>query len=313
VSDGVFIHEALFYRDADEYLAGTLPFIDESLRADEPVLVAVPTASLNLLADALGGSAARVVVHDASEVARNPGRLIPWVYYGFSVANAEVRINIIGEPVWPGRTADEYPACVQHEALCNVIFGGRPSRALCPYDVSKLDPTAVADARTTHPFLVDAAGRRASPRYSDPFEVAAEFNQPLPDLGPPNASLRFDANTVGDVRRVVAQHAAYAGMDPERATALHVAVREVAVNSVAHGGGSGELRVYRTPDTLVCEISDSGWIADPLAGRIPTGKADPQSGLLLVHRLCDLVRTYTSPAGTTTRLYMGLAAAARSR
>ena len=75
--------------------------------------------------------------------------------------------------------------------------------------------------------------------FTDPQVAAAAFNRPLPDLGPPVATLDFDATTLGDVRRAVAQQAAYAGMEPERRTALHDAVAEVAANSVAHGGGRG--------------------------------------------------------------------------
>jgi hypothetical protein len=37
-----FTHPALFYRGADEYLAGTIPFVRTGLAAGEPVAVAVP-------------------------------------------------------------------------------------------------------------------------------------------------------------------------------------------------------------------------------------------------------------------------------
>jgi anti-sigma regulatory factor (Ser/Thr protein kinase) len=307
MSDGTFVHEALFYRGPEEYLAGTVPFIDECLRANQPVLVAVPTANLVLLTDALGSRATRVRLFDACKVGSNPGRIIPWVYHGFAAeADPHVRVNILGEPVFPGRTAEEYPACVQHEAACNLVFAGRPSRALCPYDVSNLDLHMVEDAHATHPLLVQTGSRRTSAEFVDPRAVIEAFNTPLPDLGPPALSLDFDAATIGDVRRAVAQQAAYAGMEAERRTALHDAVAELAANSVEHGGGSGRLTLYRQPDCIVCDISDSGWIADPLAGRIQAAPGESPPGLALVHLLCDLVRTHTTPTGTTTRLYMRL-------
>ena len=164
----------------------------------------------------------------------------------------------------------------------------------------------VEDAHTTHPLVVQIGSRRASAEFEDPRAVIEAFNTPLPNLGPPALSLDFDAATIGDVRRAVAQQAAHAGMEAERRTALHDAVAEVAANSVAHGGGQGRLRLYRQPDGIVCDISDSGWIADPLAGRIQSAPGEPPPGLVLVHLLCDLVRTYTTPSGTTTRLYMRL-------
>ncbi|OXM61064.1 MEDS domain-containing protein, partial [Amycolatopsis vastitatis] len=49
-----FVHPALFYRGADEYLAGTVPFIRSGLAAGEPVAVAVPGPNLALLRAELG-------------------------------------------------------------------------------------------------------------------------------------------------------------------------------------------------------------------------------------------------------------------
>ncbi|MBT2493503.1 MEDS domain-containing protein [Streptomyces sp. ISL-96] len=45
-SDESFVHPALFYRDDDAYLAGTIPFITDGLCAGEPVAVAVPRRGL---------------------------------------------------------------------------------------------------------------------------------------------------------------------------------------------------------------------------------------------------------------------------
>ena len=36
-----FVHEALLYTDEDEFLRGTVPFLEHGLRAGEPMLVAV--------------------------------------------------------------------------------------------------------------------------------------------------------------------------------------------------------------------------------------------------------------------------------
>ncbi len=63
--------------------------------ADEPVLVAVPTANLKLLTDALGGQRRPGCDDaDASEVGRNPGRLIPvGVLRASPEANPDVRVS----------------------------------------------------------------------------------------------------------------------------------------------------------------------------------------------------------------------------
>ncbi|NUP14825.1 MAG: hypothetical protein HOV73_02890, partial [Streptomyces sp.] len=150
--DGGFVHPALFYRGTREYLDGTLRFVREGLALGEPVAVAVPGENLRLVRDGLGGDADGVRLLDMGEVGRNPGRIIPGVLRAFADAQAPGRrVRIVGEPIWAGRSSDEYPACVQHEALINAAFEGRTVTILCPYDVRRLDSRVLADAHATHP------------------------------------------------------------------------------------------------------------------------------------------------------------------
>ena len=185
-----FVHEALFYRDDEQYLAGTVPFVRDGLAAGEPVLVAVPQRGIDLVRRALGGQAERVEFLDLRRAGRNPGRIIPGVLAAFTDnASTTGRVRIIGEPIWPGRTDLEYPACVQHEALINTAFEDRPAWILCPYDTANLAPEAVRDAETTHPVVVEGQRRRQSTGYREPFLIAEEFNRPLPSP-PPDALTR---------------------------------------------------------------------------------------------------------------------------
>jgi anti-sigma regulatory factor (Ser/Thr protein kinase) len=304
---GTFRHEALIYRDSQEYLAGTLPFVRGGLIAGEPVLVAVPGDNLVLLRDALDGNADRVSLLDMTEAGRNPGRIIPAVLHAFVYEHAPSRVRIIGEPIWPGRSDTEYPACVQHEALINDAFDGRPATILCPYDARGLAPEMLADATRTHPIMVDGDDRRSSDGYTDPGLVVAAFNQPLPEPAEPTGTMTFLADDLPGVRHLVGKYAAAAGLDSDRIGDLQLAVNEVATNSVVHAGGPGTLRVWREHAHLVCEIRDSGRLTNRLAGRIPPAPNSEQGrGLLLVNYLCDLVRVHTSPSQTTIRLFMRL-------
>src|SRR5262245_66433911 len=99
---GGFSHPALWYRDRDEYLAGTVPFLRDGLAAGEPVAAAVPTGNLALLRDALGEDADQVLWRDMTEAGRNPGRIIPTVLLAFANDHPGRRVRIIGEPCWPG-------------------------------------------------------------------------------------------------------------------------------------------------------------------------------------------------------------------
>ncbi len=166
-ADEPFLHPALFYRGLDEYLTGTLPFIEEGLAAGEPVAVAVPASRLEPLRAELGEAAARVRFVDMGEASSNPGRIIPGVLLAFADAHRDAGpMRIVGEPIWPGRSDVEYPACVQHEALINMAFAGRPATVLCPYDVEGLPAAVLADAEATHPAVIDASGVRVSTRYA---------------------------------------------------------------------------------------------------------------------------------------------------
>jgi anti-sigma regulatory factor (Ser/Thr protein kinase) len=301
-----FVHPALFYRDDEQYLAGTVPFVRDGLAAGEPVAVAVPGPNLELIRRALGGDAQRVLLRDMTAAGRNPGRIIPGVLLAFANTHPGRRVRLIGEPIWAGRSATEYPACAQHEALINAAFTGRSATILCPYNTELLDPMWVADAYRTHPVIWDGGDQFVSAHYDDPVLVAATFNRPL--SGPPAdaTTTAVDLSTLRAVRRFVAAYADRAGLAPDRVADLTVAVSELAGNAVKHGGGVGEIALWIEQDRLVCQVTDRGYVSHPLAGRIPVPADAPTGGrgLLLVHQLCDLVRVHTTPAGTTTRIYL---------
>ena len=299
-----FVHPALLYRDADEYLAGTVPFIRDGLAAGEPVMVAVPEPNLTRLRTAVGADADNIRLVDMSVAGRNPGRIIPGVLLAFAAAHADKRVRIIGEPIWAGRSDAEYPACAQHEALINAAFAGRAATILCPYDASRLDPVWLRDAYHTHPVIASPDGYRTSPHYADPVRVAAGFNRPLPD--PPGfaATIDVDAFKLPAVRRFVADNAQRAGLSVERTDDLAFAINELAGNTVEHTDGPGRLAMWTDNGELVCQLSDTGHITDALAGRVPVAQDSTGGrGLMLVNYLCDLVRIHTRPGRTTIRLY----------
>jgi len=301
-----FVHPALFYADADEYLAGTVPFVRAGLAAGEPVMVAVPGENLERIRAALGTDAGRVRLHDMRVAGRNPGRIIPGVLLKFAAAHAGQPVRIIGEPIWAGRSDLEYPACAQHEALINSAFAGRAATILCPYDTTRLDPAWVRDAYRTHPVVWTPTDRHDSADYRDPVAVAAGFNQALPDPPPHAATLTVDIATLAPVRRFVAARAQAAGLPADRVVDLTIAVSELAANTVEHTAGEGTLAVWADGDGVVCQLTDTGHLDDPLAGRLPVPPDRPTGGrgLVLVNQLCDLVRVHTRPGATTIRVHL---------
>jgi anti-sigma regulatory factor (Ser/Thr protein kinase) len=297
------VHEALFYRNDDEYVAGTVDFLRAGLDVDEPSLVAVPSRNGDLIRSGLGVDAVHIRFLNMAEAGRNPGRIIPGVLHAFVSEHIGHRVRIIGEPIWAGRSGAEYPACVQHEALINIALGDSAAWILCPYDTEALPAEMIDDAYRTHPVLVDRDNRWLSRNYSGAGPVVSAYNRPFPEPDESFVSLTFDALNLSEVRSAVIDQAVLAGLLPDRMDDLQIAVNEVATNAVTHSDGPGRLRVWRESDRVVCEIASPGRLVNPLAGRIPP---EPDSengrGLLLVNYLCDLVRTYTDDEQTVLRL-----------
>jgi anti-sigma regulatory factor (Ser/Thr protein kinase) len=298
---GAFAHPALFYRGAAEYLAGTVPFVWGGLATGEPVAVAVPGDNLELLRRELGADAARVRLLDMTEAGRNPGRIIPGVLRAFADSHPGRPVRIIGEPIWAARSAVEYPACAQHEALINLAFTGRDATILCPYDVEALDPDVLADAEVTHPVLIDGAGQRTSAGY-DPAAVIDRYNEPLPV--PEGAFELAETKDLAAARALAHVRAAACGLDAGQVADVEIVVTELLSNSIEHGSGSGTVRLWGGDGEFVCEVHDRGRLTDPLAGRRPATPRRPRGrGLLLVNHLADLVRLHTGTDGTTFRAY----------
>ncbi|MFI6296432.1 anti-sigma factor RsbA family regulatory protein [Nonomuraea sp. NPDC050790] len=300
-----FSHPALFYRGDREYVAAVGGFVREGLELMEPVAVAVPADRLALLTAALAADAEKVTLVDMGDAGRNPGRIIPAVLTDFADRHQGERVRIVGEPIWPGRSPVEYPACAQHEALINYAFVGRQATILCPYDAERLAPEVLTEAERTHPTLRDALGERHSAAYA-PELVITWHNRPFTEpVGP--ISLRFDSTNLGAARALAASQAALAGLTGTRLDDVRLVIAELGANSLDHGGGSGLVRIWTDDGHLVCEVSDAGHITDPLAGRRPV---DPRMagsrGLLIVNLLSDLVRVHTSPGGTVVRVYFAL-------
>jgi anti-sigma regulatory factor (Ser/Thr protein kinase) len=110
---------------------------------------------------------------------------------------------------------------------------------------------------------------------------------------------------LASLRAIVARRADRAGLPPGRREDLVLAINELATNSIRHGGGAGMLTIWETSAALVCEVTDSGRLRDPLAGRtLPRPGEIGHYGLWIVNRVCDLVEQRTLPHGNLVRVWM---------
>lgn len=300
---GAFRHAALLFRDESEYLAAVSSFVRTALAREEPVLLAVPGYHAGPLREVLGADAEPVIFADMDEVGRNPGRMLSAIR-DFSDSHAGRRVSAVGEPAWPGRSAGEYLEAARHEALSNLALAGVPMVALCPYDAARLPRQVLAAAQQTHPLLARGPGETVpSPRFLGYGGIPPECLHPLPDPPPDARAVAYDSD-LRPVRELVSRQAALAGLPPERAADLVLAVSELTANTLAHTPGGGVVRVWQTDGEIVCQVSDQGHIADPLAGRLRPASYRGGYGLWVVHQVCDLVEIRTGPAGTTIRCHL---------
>ncbi len=302
-----FRHEAFLYAGPEQFLEGTVPFVEGSLRQDEPILVVVSAEKIKLMRGKLGADADRVHFADMSEVGSNPGRIIPaWHAFVEEHAASDRPLRGIGEPINPDRGLAELVECERHESLLNLAFADTPAFwLLCPYDTDALEPAVVEEALRNHPFAMEDGRQRESTSYRGLEAVAAPFREPLPEPSAQWHELPFETDDLGVLRRFVSLHAMDADLSIAKTADFVLAVNEVAANSVRHAGGYGVLRIWQEDEALVCEIRDSGHIDEPLAGRKrPSSTQEGGHGLWLANQLSDLVQLRTFATGSVVRVHM---------
>ncbi|BCB77438.1 hypothetical protein GCM10022251_71060 [Phytohabitans flavus] len=95
------------------------------------------------------------------------------------------------------------------------------------------------------------------------------------------------------------------GLSAERASDWVTAVNELLANAVRHGGGSGELRIWRNGD-LFCEVRDAGpgFAPTPYLDRPdrPVPSSDGGMGLWIARQLSDGMEIDSGPSGTVVRI-----------
>lgn len=301
-----FVHAAAIYHSQQEFLDLAGRFVGDGLALDEAVLLAVPPETLALLRDALYAGTdppADVRMVDITEVARNPSRFMA-TQGAFIDEHPDQRVRIVSQLAWPGRTDEEFVACMEHEALVNEAMDGYPATSLCLYDAGRLRGGVLSDARATHPLLWKYGVPQRSSDYA-PGEVLERCNQPLA-AGP--GAVTYMVRKSADLRPArsfAVDYAGWMGLSQESIEDLQLVATELATNSLMYTGGACRLAFWQDDGHLVCEARDTGRFDDPMVGRLDPGPCGPASrGLYLVNAISDLVRTHTTRTGTTIQAYL---------
>lgn len=282
-------HDALFYGTDEQFVAALGPFLRDGLARGDAAVAAVTRPNIGLLRDALGTDADDVSFIDRDEWYERPTATVAG--WRRLLAGATGRghgyVRIIGEVAFG--PAERHPSWTRYEAVLNRVFADAPAWIVCPYDARALPPEVLADARRTHP-VVSHSGRQASDRYLAPEALLRAVREPVPDAdGPPVLTLPVTVPVTAVRHAVRAAVEAGGWLSVDRLDDLLFAVTELAGNTLRHGAGRRELRLWASPGAVVCEVTDEGpGPADPLVGYLPPAETvSGGRGLWAAQQVCD--------------------------
>ena len=298
-------HEAFLWSNSADFAQGLVPFVQDGIDAGEAVMVAlVPEHAAWVRAGLDTHQASQVQFVDMAKLGRNPAQIIPgWQEFLTHHSGYGRPARGIGEPIWAGRRAEEVLECQLHEALLNVAVDPElPFWLVCPYDLERLDDSAVAEAHRSHPVIVGKDSYYGSPSYKGWAHADAMFHAELPPMPGLPVEFTFTAGQVEDVFALLEREGVRAGLGSNQLVNLATAARRIAHDWVAGGAIGGTVRVWDHPRALTCEMASTTVVNDLLAGRRSPG-ADDDDPLWWANRVCDLVQFRSTSIGTTIRLH----------
>jgi anti-sigma regulatory factor (Ser/Thr protein kinase) len=294
-------HHAFVYESDDEYVARSVPFLQDGLDAGEGCVVANTRHGIAIVRDALGADADRVTFFDVSATYTRPAHAVATYYRAFlEQLRAAPSVRAVAD-FQCGPTPDDWRQWAGYEAVTNLAYAHLPVWVVCSYDANGLPDPLLDSMWHTHSEVLDD-GWRPSERFEDPRALMRRLTpepEPLPLLRsyPGGADLeRF--------REDLARELATENVPEAKALGMLVAGTEIAANAVRHGGGIAEVRVGRADGRFVCEVIDRGpGFDDPVAGYLAP-REGTGSGLWIARQLTWRVECFRSPQGFTVRLWL---------
>lgn len=297
------LHMVYPYAGAQQYLDGTVAYIDQARAAGAAVVIAAPDERRDALTSRIGADDAVTFLETDKVIGRNPARLLSaWRDRVDEHADGRV-VHGINDSARAGADARYSGEARYTEWLLNQAFAESAAWSLlCPVDTVDHAAPEVEALTRCHPLLWDGTAHTANSDYLTGPYTFEEL--PASPAGADDLSYRFE--TLSMLRSAITAFAHRHGLPDVRVSDLILAASEVATNSIRYGGGHGSLRMWHDGDALALEFHDDGVIDDPLAGRLrpPTNQFGGR-GLWFVNQLCDLVQLRSEPGrGTRIRLWI---------
>ena len=302
-----FEHEALFYRDDDDFLAGLVPFVREGLASTGRASWSLPRGRMDAAPGRPGRGRRRRPLARDEELGRNPARIIGAWADALAEATADGRtLRGVGEPAWygpAGRSSCRVPAA---RAAAEPRLRRRPAwRLLCPYDEvaaaaggvrpraggppDPLDLRRRAAQRPVHPGTATSSLRRAAGAAAARVSCGASSAVPR--------DIPATRHTVGPVR----PHLRALRRQRRGARARRRRSSRPTASATAGAAARSRCGCRTTPPSSSSPTPGTSPTRSP-AGCTPSHEQEGGRGLFLVHQLCDLVQLRSSPEGTTVRV-----------
>ena len=163
-------HRLLTYGSEEEYLAAAVPFLAEGVERSDPLLVVTTEDQTQLVRDALSDRADRVEFADSAEWYRSPATAMHGylTFVNEQLDAGAAWIRVVAEIAPESRSDAEVPVWTRYESFVNIAFASAPVTVVCTYDDRSWPENVIADARRTHPAVVDGAHATVNGDYRGP-------------------------------------------------------------------------------------------------------------------------------------------------
>lgn len=301
-----FQHRAARYACEDELLSITVPLVEDCVNRGEPVAILVGPDTEHRLRNELRSTAGLIHFPTPDAWLRGSGQavvtrrarelreLIQWAGSATVIAEYD-----------PMREQADGALWTETDAAMNIAMGALPATMVCLYPATLRSAGLDSAVRWNHQQLLDPDGQvRENPDYRIPAQVLTVNPVPAPPaLGSPTAELSFTPWQLVNVRSMVDEATARAGLASDRAEDFVLAVNEVASNAVEHGNGIALLQLWAQSDRLTCDVHSRGALAEPFPGLRPPHSGSPRGrGIWIARQLCDLLHVWSDGSGTHVRL-----------
>jgi anti-sigma regulatory factor (Ser/Thr protein kinase) len=292
-------HGLLVHHDDDELVEGTRTFVEQGLASGGNVVVRGARDRVDTMREVLGAHPHLSYGFD-EDAYLVPTRAL-FSYQRMLAESPNPTAFWVTGPVPLGNDSAEQAAWARYESAVDVALSCYPYRALCTYDTQNCPASVITAATATHSSISDGVTSHTNPEYVAPSAFLAHPLAQVP--GPPSSPPSVATSVTQHDELAGARRLLRASARSSSAVSQHsfheflVAVNEVVVNGLVHGGQPVHIRLWTELDTLTCQVVDSGpGLLDPLTGYRPPDMSGSR-GLWLARQFVDDLLIGHAPGG----------------